>query len=89
VNNNKGECIALMQNPQLRERVLPDWLRECRLHLTPLTSRTVNVLFDTGALQGNFVSRELGDWVRTHAPKQKKGNPGIWVKRSQKGLLGT
>ena len=27
---------------------------------------TVNVLFDTGALQGNYLSRDVADWLRRH-----------------------
>ena len=32
---------------------------------------TVNVLFDTGALQGNYLSKDVADWLRQHGATSK------------------
>jgi hypothetical protein len=56
----KQGMLSLLNNPILRVRSTPAYLREGRLHLTTLFSRPVRVLFDSGAVQDNFVSAVLG-----------------------------
>jgi hypothetical protein len=69
----QGTSLSLMQNMQLRERPLPDYLREGRLHLTTLFSRPVTILFDSGAVQSNFVSKVLAEWIRSHPTRNSSG----------------
>ena len=42
----------------------------CKLSTTPTSILTVSVLFDTGALQGSYVSRRVGAWIRGHAAQE-------------------
>ena len=42
----------------------------CNLSATPLSTLTVSVLFDTGALQGSYVSRRVGAWIRGNAAQE-------------------
>jgi hypothetical protein len=69
----KGTSLSLVQNMMLREKHIPDYLREGRLHLTPLFSRPVSILFDSGAVQGNFVSGDLGEWIRFYQTRNSNG----------------
>jgi hypothetical protein len=59
--NRAGTSLTLVQKMQLRELPLPDYLREGRLHLTTLFSRPVTIMIDSGAIQGNFVSKVLAE----------------------------
>jgi hypothetical protein len=55
----------------------PSYLIAGRLHgtqnitnsNTPLTSMQVKTLIDSGAVQGDYCSRAVGDWVRQHYPE--------------------
>jgi hypothetical protein len=91
----KQGMLALINNPILRVSATPEYLREGRFHLTTLFSRPVRVLFDSGAVQGNFVSAVLGEWIRSYpARKTSVGNRDLGILKTgkvtaAKGNLGT
>jgi hypothetical protein len=86
---SKQGTLSMIMNSSLRELPsLPEYLRECRLHLTPTFFRNVYVLFDTGAVQGNFLSRNLGEWIRNHRKTIEIGDPGTVGVTAAKGNFG-
>jgi hypothetical protein len=86
---SKQGTLSMIMNFALRELPsLPEYLRECRLHLTPTFFRNVHVLFDTGTTQGNFLSREFGEWIRNHRKSNGTGDPGTVSVTTAKGNFG-
>jgi hypothetical protein len=51
-------------------------------------SHQLSTATSTGAVQGNFLSRELGEWIRNHRKLNGTGDPGTASVTAAKGIFG-